>query len=265
MLTPPLALIAFMSYTEWFISTYELQSVYPFDSEQIAPSDAGEPRLREQSFETTDGESLILWVAQSEDAKPTILYLPGNAGNLSARASRFTHFLDQGYGVVALAYRGSSGSTGKPNEALITSDALQVFDTIAELTGSPNPPVILYGESLGTAVAVRIAVQREAAGMVLEAPFTSIPDLAKIQYPSIDLSGVLTQIWDTAAIVGEVEEPLLVLHGTKDQLVPFTHGQMIFELAGSDVKHLEALPDIGHQGVWTEGALNALSEFLMQN
>ena len=91
---------------------------------------------------------------------------------------------------------------------------------------------------------------------------TSIPDLAKIQYPGIDLSGILTEFWDTAAIIGDMDEPLLILHGADDQLVPLAQGQTIFALAGSTQKWMEALPGVGHQGLWTATALAALDAFL---
>ena len=103
---------------------------------------------------------------------------------------------------------------------------------------------------------------RVAHAIILEAPFTSIPDLARQQYPDIDLDEILTQFWDTAARIGAVEEPLLVLHGTADNLVPFEQGQTVLRLAGSDQKWMEPLDGVGHRGVWTEGAMKALYEFM---
>ena len=255
MLTLALPFVLLMTYEEWFLRTYEMQSIYPFDATRVAPAEAGEDRLREVTFDTADGEVLILWVGTPKDAAVTILYLPGNAGNLATRVDRFSHFLN-------LGYRGSSGSSGSPNEAALSSDALLVFDALPSLAGTADGTVILYGESLGTALAAKIATQREARGVILEAPFTSIPDLAKIQYPGIDLSDILTQFWDTAAIIGDMDEPLLILHGTDDRLVPFTQGQTIFALAGSRQKWMQALPGVGHQGLWTETALAALDAFL---
>ena len=254
--------ILLLTYSEWFLRTNEMQSIYPFNGTRVAPAEAGEDRLREVTLETPDGEVLILWVGAPENATATIYYLPGNAGNLATRTDRFSHFLDLGYGVVALAYRGSSGSSGRPNEAALSSDALMVFDALHTLTGAADGAVILYGESLGTALATKIAIQRNADGVILEAPFTSIRDLAKIQYPDIDLSDVLTQFWDTAAIISDMDEPLLILHGTDDKLVPIAQGQTVFELAGSAQKWMESLSGVGHQGLWTDDALAALYEFL---
>lgn len=264
MLKLALPLVALLTYHEWFLRTFELQAIYPFDGTRVLPVDAGELRLTEMALDTPDGETLILWVAPPVMNSPTILYFPGNAGNLATRIERFSHFLDMGYGVVALGYRGSSGSTGSPSEETLSADALLVFDAMAGLVGNPEGSVILYGESLGTAVATKIAATRDAHAMVLEAPFTSMPDLAKFQYPDIDLSEILTQIWDTAATIGAVQEPLFILHGTLDKLVPYDQGKAVLRLAGSAQKSIYPIEGVGHQGIWTAGAMKALYAFLDQ-
>lgn len=262
MLNFAMPLILLLTYSEMYLKKHEMQAVYPFNATRVHPADAGEMRLAETVLETPDAERLILWTAPPRPGAPTILYLPGNAGNLARRTARFSDFLDQGYGVVAVGYRGSSGSSGSPSEVNISADALLIFDAIGGLTGVQDGPVIIFGESLGTAVAAKIAVARGAHALVLEAPFTSIPDLAQVQYPDIDLSKVLTQLWDTSMIIGDVDEPLLVLHGTADVLVPFEQGQTVFRLAGSQQKWLHALQGVGHQGTWTPEAMNAFYEFL---
>lgn len=256
-------MIAMMTtYAEWFIRTYEMRAVYPFDSTRVLPAQAGDDRLREVMLETPDGETLILWVAAPGEDEPTILYLPGNAGNLATRMPRFSYFLDQGFGLVALAYRGSSGSTGSPNETLLSEDAVLAFDSMAQFIQPHDGSVVLYGESLGTAMATKIAVVRHSAGVVLEAPFTSFVELGKYQYPTLDLSNILSQFWDTAGIIAQMDEPLLILHGTDDELVPFEQGEAIFQLAGSVDKSMVALAGIGHHGLWTPKAVGAINQFL---
>lgn len=262
MLKIALSIVLMTTYAEWFIRTYEMRAVYPFDETHVLPADAGENRLSEVVLNTPDGEALILWVAAPEPGSATILYLPGNAGNLAARVTRFSYFLDRGFGVVALGYRGSSGSTGRPDEAALTRDAVQTFDALARLVMPLDGPVILYGESLGTAMAVKIAVARQVDAVVLEAPFTSFVELGESQYPELDLARILTQIWDTAAIIAGMDAPLLVLHGTDDKVVPFAQGQLVYELAGSRQKWLRPLQGVGHQGIWAAGGIRAIQEFL---
>lgn len=257
-----LPLLLLMSYNEWFLTTYEKQAIYPFNRTQIAPSEAGDARLTERLFDTEDGEQLVLWVSPPSPNSPTIYYLPGNAGNLATRIGRFSHFIDMGYGVVAIAYRGSSGSTGSPDEENLSQDSLQVFDVLDEILGVSTGGVIVYGESLGTGLATKIGANRDATAVILEAPFTSIPALAQVQYPNLDLTKILTQIWDNASQIPAVMEPLLILHGTEDKLVPIEHGRTIFRLAGSQDKWIEQLEGVGHNEIWTPDALNALYAFI---
>ena len=147
MILKAIAVIASTSFLAHYLQQYERAMVYPFDQTYVTPAQAGEARLVEQRFPTGDGEMLVVWRAKAERGRPTIVYFPGNAGGLKDRAERFKRLLDRGYGLVALAYRGSSGSSGKPDETLLISDALRVVTREAA-------PVVLYGESLGAAIAI---------------------------------------------------------------------------------------------------------------
>jgi alpha-beta hydrolase superfamily lysophospholipase len=252
-----LALIPLLTYGEWFFRTYEREAIYPFDANWANPANADLPGLTEERVAMVDGTEVILWRRAADPGRPTLLYLPGNAGNLLGRAGRFRLLADAGYGFVALSWRGQGGSGGKPDEVALSSDALFVYDLVADL----HP--VIYGESLGTAAAVKIAAQREAAALVLESPFTSIPALARIQYPGQDVAGLVTQIWDTVSRVGAVDEPLLVLHGTDDRLVPIAQGEAIFAAAGSTDKAMLRLEGADHTGIWFEPAgRDALFSFL---
>jgi fermentation-respiration switch protein FrsA (DUF1100 family) len=250
------------SYTAWYLQRHELQVVYPFDPTYSAPETTGEARLRETRLATPDGETLILWRAEGEAGRPTVIYFPGNAGTLASRAARFSALLDRGFGVVALAYRGSSGSTGKPDEASLTRDAALVASWAKE--AQPDSPVVLYGESLGTAMVVKLAAGGTGDALVLEAPFTSIPDLVLAQFPGEDLSGLMTQIWDNEAAMPAVRQPLLILHGTADRLVPIDHAETLIAVAGSRKKRLLALDGQGHTGLWTVEGQTAIYDFLRE-
>lgn len=250
-------LFAFLStsYVAWYFQTYELAAVYPFDTTYASPAEAGAPWLEETAFETDDGARLVVWRARARADRPTILYLSGNAGTLSDRAARFKDLIDQGYGLVAPAYRGSSGSTGSPDETRLISDAVAV---VAEIDG----PVVFYGESLGAAIAIRLAAAGKGDALVLEAPFTSIPELVAAQYPAEDLGGLITQRWESLETVGAVRQPLLVIHGDADRIVPFEMGQRIFEKAGSSRKRFLHVPDEGHTALWTVDVRATIFEFL---
>ena len=243
------------SYFAWYFQTYETTAIYPFDTKYTSPSEVGETRLIEQRVTTQDGESLIIWRATATPGKPTILYFSGNAGGLKDRAERFRHLLDAGFGVIAPAYRGSSGSTGTPNEDALLSDA-------AMIAQSAQTPLVLYGESLGTAVAIQLAAEGIGKTVVLEAPFTSIKDLVGLQFPSEDLSDLITQKWESAAHAPGLNQPLLIIHGAQDRTVPITMGRQIFEAVGSTDKHFLEVKGAGHNGLWTPDARATLFAFL---
>ena len=244
------------SFFAWFISTQESRFIYPFDATETAPKVAGENRLSVRSFTTHDKETLVIWTKAAKPGKPMIFYLPGNAGTLASRVGRFRAFLDRGYGVTALAYRGSSGSTGAPSETDITQDAFDVVEDLADA------PLILYGESLGSAVAIKLAAKGYGQALVLEAPFASISQLIKHQYEGENLSQYLTQFWDSQSRIDQVKQPLMILHGAEDRLVPVAQGRALFKAAASSEKQFVEVKTAGHTDVWTKKAQSALYRFL---
>lgn len=249
-------LFAASSYFAWYMERFEHEMVYPFDSAYSTPQDAGEDRLTENRIRMSDGTGLVLWRAEPTPGKPVILYLPGNAGSLKDRAPRFTRLMDNGYGVVAVAYRGSSGSEGKPDEEVLTADARAVAHSVGE------GPLILYGESLGTALAVKLAAEGVGDAIILEAPFTSISDILKAQYPSEELGHLLTQKWESVRIARDVVQPALVIHGSHDKIVPIDLGRIMFDSVGSSEKKFLEVTDRGHRELWTTEMEMELFAFL---
>lgn len=244
------------SYFAWYMERFETSMIYPFDASYATPDGAGEPRLSEFRVATNDGEHLIVWRSPAQPSKPTLVYFPGNAGGLKDRADRFSRLIDQGYGVTALAYRGSSGSSGRPEEMVLLEDAATL---VSAETGNP---IVLYGESLGTAVAIRLAASGLGDALVLEAPFTSVTELVQSQFPDEALDHLLTQRWESLASVPYVRQPLLVIHGTDDQIVPIHMGRRIFDQAGSPKKTFLEVTQRGHNGLWTPETRMALFDFL---
>lgn len=257
MLTPLFAVLS-TSYIAWYFENHEHAVVYPFDDTYVTPADAGASALNETIFKTTDGAQLVIWQAPPDDGQPTIVYFPGNAGTLADRATRLDDIAEAGFGVVAPAYRGSSGSSGAPDETLLVEDAAAIAESL-------NGPVILYGESLGAAVAIQLAARGFGDAVILEAPFTSLVDLVGVQYPMEDLSSTLTQRWESLSIVGALRQPLMVIHGEEDNVVPLEMGEMIYEAAGSPDKTFLPVGDLGHSELWTDGVRSDLFAFLMRD
>lgn len=236
--------------------------VYPFDPTEITPKDAGEPRLTAQVLHTSDGENLVVWLAPARPKKPTIVYFHGNAGNLALRSQRFNRMLDRGYGVIALAYRGSSGSSGKPSEPAIRADALALIKALPDLLGAKPQKLVYYGESLGTAVAVQLAALHPPTGLILEAPFASIDALARKRMPFFPTSLGLHEHWNTLDTISQITVPLLVMHGTKDPVVPLAQGLAVFEAAASKRKVWRETKGVGHVGHWDVPGQKAIYRFI---
>ena len=233
------------SYVAWYMERFEIEAVYPFDTTYAAPEDVDVPRLTETRATMADGAELVVWRVPALAGRPTVLYFSGNSGTLKDRADRFRELAKRGNGVVAPAYRGSSGSTGRPEESLLVSDGQSIAEDI-------HGPVVIYGESLGAALAIQLAAKGLGDRLILESPFTSVTELVAAQFPAEDLDHLITQRWDSLATVDLVSQPLLVIHGEDDTVVPFRMGQSIFDAAGSTEKTLIAVQGFGHSGLWPE-------------
>ncbi|GAA6207982.1 alpha/beta hydrolase [Cognatishimia sp. WU-CL00825] len=248
--------------------------LYPFDSARIAPGSVGLNAVSEQIM-TIKGTQLVVWTAPPKRGKPIILYFHGNAGNLANRAGRFQRFLDRGYGLVAPAYRGSSGSKGTPDQDILTQDATTIAMQLATRTAAfadfaPKSPIVIYGESLGTAVSIQvlnaksIGHNQHISAVVLEAPFTSLKDLAAEHYSSFAaLADSLDSQWrsiDVAPLA--LSSPLLVIHGTNDTLIPISQGRRIFQAAPTRSKQFIAVKGAGHTDLWRSDVLPRLWSFI---
>lgn len=235
----------------------ERRAIYPFSPLHITPDAAGLPAATEHRFAVA-GAEIFVWSVPPASGQPVIFYLHGNSGNLASRAARFRYLTQQGFGLLAPTYRGASGSDGYPSEPAIIADTLAVWQAASDLVG--QTPAIIYGESLGTGVALALDEQlsrRPGAslpkGIVLEAPYLSMPDIAKAYFPLPD--PILSQIrsrWNSAERAPDVTTPVLILHGTDDQTVPYTHGQDIFDLLASSQKEMITVEAGGHNGLWTD-------------
>ena len=156
--------------------------IYYPDTVHSLPSEAGLAGVEERVLKTPDGARVVAWYGKAKPGQPTILYFHGNAGSLANRAPRIERFMGEGWGVYMMTYRGYGGGTGKPTEAHNVADARLAYGALVHEGVEPSS-IILYGESLGTGIAVRLAAERQVAGVVLDAPYTSLVDVAAGVYP----------------------------------------------------------------------------------
>lgn len=191
---------------------------------------AGVPGLRTVRVRTADGLDLVAWFLPAPPGRPTVLYFHGNGGTVGDRIGRAERIARRGWGLMMLEYRGYGGNPGTPSEAGLTADALGALDGLAAL-GVPSGRVVLYGESLGTGVAVRLATARPVAAVVLDAPYTSVADVAQLQYWFLPARLLVTNPFDVLSRISKVNAPLLVMQGDDDAVVPPAMGRAVFEAA----------------------------------
>ena len=237
--------------------------MYVPDATPYTPESLGLTAVAVRELPTPDGARLVVWRTAAEPGRPTLLYFHGNAGGLATRADRIGRYQARGIGITMMSYRGYSGSTGHPTEAHNIADATLMLDTlIAE--GIAGKDIVLYGESLGAAVAVQVAVQRMVGGLVLDAPFTSMIDMATRTYPFLPVRPLLADCYDSIDHITRVTVPLLVLHGERDGVVPVAMGKAMHAAARSP-KEIAIFPDGLHTDLDEHGAVAVVERWLVAN
>lgn len=254
------ALYAVVALTAWAGQGY---LVYATDPRRVAPAAAGLTGVEERWLEAADGVRVVAWYSRAASGKPTLLYFHGNAGNLAMRADRIRRFTSQGWGIYIMAYRGYSGSGGVPSEENNHADAKRAYADLLKLGVSPDE-IVLYGESLGTGVATRVALEARVRGLILDAPYTSIVDIGQSRYPYLPVDLLLTQRYETIKVIGELRTPLLVVHGEADRIVPVEMGRTIFAAAkqAAEPRRLVTLPGAGHANHMRYGSFEAIVSFV---
>jgi uncharacterized protein len=218
--------------------------------------------VKEVVLKAPDGAQIIAWYLAPAAGKPTFLYFHGNAGGLWNRVERFKQFRTAGYGLFMASYRGYSGSTGSPSELALYADAALAYDYLRG-QGVPPSNIVLFGESLGTGVAVHLATEKEVAAVVLDAPYTSMVAVGKLHYPWVPVDLLLLDRYNSLSIIGRLHAPLLVMHGSEDRLIPVTMGKTLFD-AAPEPKAMEIIAGAGHANIFVYDAMPKLQHFIDQ-
>ena len=180
---------------------------------------------------TSDNIELVGWYHEKNlKSYKTLIYFHGNAGSLENRIHKLNHFQDMNINFLIIAWRGFSGNNGKPSEEGLYLDGNSAINWLIK-KGVAEKNLILYGESLGTGVATHLAQNRNFGGVILETPFTSMVDAAKTFYPYIPVNLLLKDKFENYKKVKNINSPILVMHGEIDQIVPFSMGKKIYEIA----------------------------------
>jgi fermentation-respiration switch protein FrsA (DUF1100 family) len=201
----------------------------------------------------SDGVGIHGWWYEVGEGAPVVLFFHGNAGDISGRTPIAQGLIEEGFSVLLLEYRGYGGSDGSPTEEGLYEDGRAGYDFALSRAGSPDR-VVIHGRSMGGAVAARIASEKEVGALVLESAFTSLVDVGKAVYPLIP-SFLLTRLrglYATQDAVRRVEAPVLIVHGTEDEIVPVRMGLTLLESA-CEPKEWYGIEGAGHNDTFYVG------------
>lgn len=221
-----------------------------------------EPGFEDVWFQSPDGVRLNGWFASAVNPRATLLYVHGNAGNITGRRE-IIRLLNQrlGLSVLIFDYRGYGRSQGSPTEAGMYADTRAARRWLSEHAGVPELDIVLLGNSLGGAIAVDLAARDGARGLILENTFTTLPDVAAFHYRYLPVHWLLGTRFDSLAKLRHYHGPLLQTHGDADDVVPYELGKKLFEVA-NEPKQFVHIAGGNHDWVPVEAYIQAMDQFI---
>jgi fermentation-respiration switch protein FrsA (DUF1100 family) len=229
-----LLLVAVAAYAAVCLLVYLFQArlvFFPGPAPRTTPAELGLAGF-ERELTTADGEHLHAWFLPCVDAKDAVLVCHGNAGNVADRAELARAFLALGRAVLVFDYRGYGRSTGRPSEEGTYLDALAAHEHLVRVEGFAPEHIALYGESLGVAVALELALRvRTSAALIAESGFSSLADMGAEVYPFLPARWLARIRYDNAAKIPRLGVPLLLIHSPDDEIVPVAHARRLFAAA----------------------------------
>jgi uncharacterized protein len=258
----PLLGFAAVGYAALVGGLYLFQRQLLYLPDRTRPELAGlaELGVREVTLSTEDGLSLLSWYLPPRPGQPVIAYFHGNGGHIGYRVERLLRFAREGFGVLMAEYRGYGGNPGAPSETGFYTDGRAAL-AFLERQGVASNRLVLYGESLGSGVAVALAAEHQIAALILEAPPTSVAEVAQCHFPFVPAARLVTDRFDSLSRISRVKVPILVLHGESDRVVPIRFGHALFN-AAPEPKEGWFAPDAGHEDLARYGALDVVVAFI---
>lgn len=240
---------------------YQRDLMYPRNPARAETAGANLSGLEETMLTTSDGERLVAWIVPPREGKPVLLFFHGNAGNFGRgiRQARFRALTEDGTGLFAVNYRGYGGSTGMPTEDGLLLDARAAYAEAVARFGQQR--LIGYGESLGTGVVLKLAAEQPLPAVILEAPYLSTAAVAQLVYPFVPIALLMKDRFHSDQVIGKVHAPLLVLHGERDSVIPFSQGQALYGLANPPKRFIR-FPEGDHEDLPQRGSVPEIRRFL---
>jgi fermentation-respiration switch protein FrsA (DUF1100 family) len=235
---------------------------HPLPNWEGTPDQAG-LKYEEVKIRSSDGVELDAWWLPADGARFTVLFSGGNAGNISHRLEKIRLLHDLGLQVLIYDYRGYGRSTGSPLEPGLYQDGIAAYRYLVETRKIAPSAIVLYGESLGSAVSAYLASEKPVGALVMEGAFSSLSDMAMATVPFV--AGLVGGRFDTLSRMGKIRAPVLVLHSPQDKIVPFAQGERVFGAAPGTKMfvrlkggHNDAFVESG--SIYTDGIRDFLSE-----
>jgi len=219
----------------------------------------------EVKLTTSDGVSLNGWYLPQPGSKRTLLFFHGNAGNISHRGDSLRIFHRLGLNVLIIDYRGYGKSEGSPSEEGFYRDAEAAWRYLTEVRKVPAEKIVLFGRSLGGAVAARLAEKKEPAGLILESTFTSAAEMARTVFPVLSRLTLLRYEFDSLQALPSIHAPVLVIHSPDDEIIPYALGEKLYQAADKPKRFLRLKGD--HNGGFLQSQPayeQALHDFLAE-
>jgi fermentation-respiration switch protein FrsA (DUF1100 family) len=234
--------------------------IFPIpETTRTSPEAAGFAQAEEHRLTTADGETIIVWHVPAKPSRPVIIYFPGNGDFLAAQVGGFRQLTAEGHGLIAVSYRGYAGSSGAPSEKGLLQDAAAAYAFARGRYRADQ--IVLWGFSLGTGVATALAADNPVQKLVLEAPYSSMADVAAFHFRYVPVRGLLRDQFRSDLRIARVKAPVLIMHGDRDRTIPVRFGERLFGLA-REPKQFLRFPEGAHNDLATQGAIEAGLKFI---
>ena len=244
-----------------FLYIFQRKIVFNVSGIPKKPYEYGLKNIQELQIKTEDGVSLLCWYSKAKSKnKPTLVYFHGNSFDIGERAYRIERYISHGWGVLLVSWRGFSGNKGKPTENNLYLDAESIMHWIDNQKLIKNTDIVLYGESLGTGVVIEMATRYSFKSIILEAPFTSIVDIAQKKYKIYPAKFLVLDKFDNLSKIKKVTSPILVISGKKDEIIPHKYSLKLYNEANNPKDSL-FIDEAMHNNLYDFGIEKKVIEF----
>jgi uncharacterized protein len=257
-----LIVLASLGYLAGLVVLFFAQRSFIFPIPQTvrtAPEAAGFGAAEEHLLTTADGEKVVVWHVPAKLDHSVVIYFHGNGDFLAGLVGRFRDITSDGTGLAALSYRGYAGSSGHPSEQGLLSDAAAAYAFTSARYSADR--IVVWGFSLGSGVAVAVAADQRVGKLVLEAPFTSIMEVAAAAFPFVPARWLIRDQFRSDQRIARVTAPLLIMHGARDSTISIDLGERLFALA-HEPKQFVRFPEGGHNDLGNYGAIETARYFI---